>query len=205
MTIMTKRNMPRKPGGKPGKPSKPGKPGKPFERPEGENWVRTQIIWNWKKKQVTFISDFSPPGEEQSPNGDPMQGSSEVQLHLPFRHRWVLWPGSSLALINTVIYIHDISHCCHHFSWQVINMKATQCNHRKDVSKCPITLNTKVTEVHIMTISSVRRSYYHHQKPRVIMAITITQFHTNNFSHSWAASWRQRSRTRAPRSLSAPK
>ena len=104
MTIMTKRNMPRKPGGKPGKPSKPGKPGKPFERPEGENWVRTQIIWNWKKKQITFISDFSPSGEEQSPNGDPMQGSSEVQLHLPFRHRWVLWPGSSLALINTVIY-----------------------------------------------------------------------------------------------------
>ena len=27
---------------------------------------------------------------------------------------------------------------------QVINMKATQCNHRKDVSKCPITLNTKL-------------------------------------------------------------
>ena len=44
MALMTKRNMPRKPGGKPGKPSKPGKPGKPFERPEGENWVRTQII-----------------------------------------------------------------------------------------------------------------------------------------------------------------
>merc|ERR1712018_132696 len=27
---------------------------------------------------------------------------------------------------------------------QVINMKATQCNHRKDVDKCPITLNTKL-------------------------------------------------------------
>ena len=100
--MMTKRNMPRKPGGKPGKPSKPGKPGKPFERPEGENWVRIQIIWNWKKNRLS--------GEEQSPNGDPMQGSSEVQLHLPFRHWWVLWPGSSLALINTLIYIHDWFH-----------------------------------------------------------------------------------------------
>ena len=149
MTIMTKRNMPRKPGGK------PGKPGKPFERPEGENWVKTQIIWHWKKKQITLISDFSPSGEEQSPNGNPMQGSSKVQLHLPFRHRWVLWPGSALTLMNTVIYIHDNSHCWNHFPWQVINMKATQCNHRKDVSKCPITLNTKVTEVHTMTISSL--------------------------------------------------
>merc|ERR550517_87254 len=27
---------------------------------------------------------------------------------------------------------------------QVINMKATQCNHRKDVDKCPITLSTKL-------------------------------------------------------------
>merc|ERR1711974_396424 len=27
---------------------------------------------------------------------------------------------------------------------QVINMRATQCNHRKDVDKCPITLNTKL-------------------------------------------------------------
>ena len=26
-------------------------------------------------------------------------------------------------------------------------MKATQCNHRKDVDKCPITLNTKVTTI----------------------------------------------------------
>ena len=176
MTIMTKRNMPRKPGGKPGKPSKPGKPGKPFERPEGENWVRIQIVWNWKKKQIRFISDFSPSGEEQSANADPMQGSSKVQLHLPFRHRWVLWPGSSLTLINTVIYIRDISHCCYHFSWQVINMKATQCNHRKDVSKCPITLNTKVTETlwckEIITTTIKKLSW-----PSSLHSFTLTTSH----------------------------
>ena len=36
--------------------------------------------------------------------------------------------------------------------WQVINMKATQCNHRKDVNKCPITLNTKVIIIKIINI-----------------------------------------------------
>ena len=29
-------------------------------------------------------------------------------------------------------------------------MKATQCNHRKDVDKCPITLNTKVIFINII-------------------------------------------------------
>ena len=49
MTIMTKRHMPRKPGGKPGKPSKPGKP---FERPEGENWVKTHVKLEEKTDHV---------------------------------------------------------------------------------------------------------------------------------------------------------
>ena len=52
ITIMTKRNMPRKPGGKPGKPSKPGKPGNPFERPEGENWVKTRVKLEEKTDHV---------------------------------------------------------------------------------------------------------------------------------------------------------
>ena len=34
-------------------------------------------------------------------------------------------------------------------------MKATQCNHRKDVDKCPITLNTKVTIILILMVINI--------------------------------------------------
>ena len=38
-------------------------------------------------------------------------------------------------------------------------MKATQCNHRKDVDKCPITLNTKASILVIIIIVTNYKSF----------------------------------------------
>jgi len=75
----------------------------------------------------------SKPGKPGKPFERP-EGENWVRNRVPMEIRCKGVPKFNCT------FLFDTDEYCD----QVINMKATQCNHRKDVSKCPITLNTKL-------------------------------------------------------------
>lgn len=77
------------------------------------------------------------PGGKPSKPGKPFErpeGENWVRNKIPMEIRCKGVPKFNCT------FLFDTDQYCD----QVINMKATQCNHRKDVDKCPITLNTKL-------------------------------------------------------------
>ena len=139
----------RNPGGKPSKPGKPGG-GKPFERPEGENWVIIWILSTTKSHQLllviwaeNFIFTFRW-GTGSRRRSDAREFPNSIALSF-------LTPTSIVTRFHP--WHCDIIQCRNFPHHKVINMKATQCNHRKDVDKCPITLNTKVITIILSVIN----------------------------------------------------
>jgi len=80
----------------------------------------------------------SKPGKPGKPGGgkpfERPEGENWVRNRIPMEIRCKGVPKFNCT------FLFDTDEYCD----QVINMKATQCNHRKDVDKCPITLNTKL-------------------------------------------------------------